>query len=269
MKKSLTFLILSTGILASAGAQAITINGILDDWGLHQNGNINDWTPDSSIVPNNNQYTVDDQTGKANVWLNPGWGGQNYDAEALYVSLGQGYLYLALVTGLHPDTPDDPAGNSYAPGDFAIDFGQDGSFEFGIQTTGADKGKVYRVSEWNYGLWDVNGNHNLSAPDLKHPTSMKTYTQAGIGELVYTDMPFTNMGVNIGDNHYVIEAAIPLSSFGSFTGKFDVHWTMNCANDAISADPDLTIPEPATLALLPLGLLGLVALRRRKAVSAT
>ena len=273
MNKILMNAMLVAGLMTSAGAQALVIDGNLADWGLKQTGQASDWIPDPAIVTSAEHYTEEDQTGGAGTRLFPGWGGQAYDAEALYVSIYSGSLYIALVTGLHPGTPDDPKNNSYAPGDFAIDFvdfGEKGSFEFGIQTTGADKGKAYQVSEWHYGLWDVNGNVTKTNPDLKHPTSMKTYTQqpVGIGSLVYTDIPFTKMGVNTSDKHYVIEAAIPLSSFSGYTGKFDVHWTMNCANDAISADPDLTVPEPGTLALLPLGLLSLMALRRRKQASA-
>jgi hypothetical protein len=46
--------------------------------------------------------------------------------------------------------------------------------------------------------------------------------------------------------------------------SFNIHWTQNCANDSIIVDPPAAVPEPGTLALLPLGLLSLLALRRRK-----
>jgi hypothetical protein len=271
MRKSFTALMLLAGLSLSSGAQAVTItvDGNLADWGLQRNGNATDWNPDPALnLTKDIHYKVEDQTGNANVRLNPGWGGQAYDAEALYVYLNSTNLYLALVTGLDPKTATNDAANTYGPGDFAIDFGRDGTFEFGIETTGPNAGAVYKVTEWGYGLWDVNGNHNPANPDKKHPTSVSKGSQIGAGTLLYTDTPFKKMGAHKKDEHYVIEAAIPLSVFLdlSYSGKFDVHWTMDCANDAIWADPELTasaVPEPTTLALLPLGLLGLMAMRRR------
>lgn len=267
MNKTLMQMMIVVGMLASASAQAIAItaDGNLADWGLHRNGNANDWAPDTAVVPSPNQFVVDDQTGGRSAYLTPGYGGQDYDAEALYISKNSDFLYIALITGLSPTTQN--SGGNYGPGDFAIDFGQDGSFEFGIQTTGTDAGKVYKVSAWDYGLWDVNNQYiNTSGKpaDQAHPTSIRTGTLVGEGVLSYKNEYFADMGIYTGDKHYVIEAAIPLSAFVGYSGKFDVHWTMNCANDSISADPDLTIPEPGTLALLPLGLLGLATLRRRK-----
>jgi len=44
-----------------------------------------------------------------------------------------------------------------------------------------------------------------------------------------------------------------------------VQWTMNCANDSLqlNASRPEVIPTPGTLALLPLGLIGIGWMRRR------
>jgi len=269
MNLSIKTLLLTAALSFTPISHAVTISidGNLADWGLKKNGNVNDWIPDPALnLIEGIHYKVEDQTGGANAFLNPGWGGQAYDAEALYVYLDSTHLFLALVTGLDPKTKTNFARNTYGPGDFAIDFGQNGSFEFGIETLGANAGKVYSVTRWGYGLWGVDGRENRANPNKAHPTSIITGTEIGKGELIYTTTPFKNMGKYRNDWHYVIEAAIPLSVFAGYSGKFDVHWTMDCANDAIWVDPELSanaVPEPGTLALLPLGLLALAALRRR------
>jgi hypothetical protein len=264
MKVLHTLSLASICISLNANAASITIDGNLSDWGLHRNGNSADWLPNSSLVPSS-QYTVEDQTGNSGTRLFPGYGGQAYDAEAFYITMDATYLYLALITGLSPNTPNDPAHNSYGPGDFAIDFGRDGTFEFGVETTGSQAGSVFRVSAWDYGLWDTNGNYDPNHPDLSHPTSIKTGTLvSSAGQLIYNSNPFKNMGIYTNDNHYAIEAAIPLIAFSGFSGKFDVQWTMNCANDAILVDPNLaTVPEPNSLLLLSAGILGLFSIGRK------
>jgi hypothetical protein len=63
-----------------AHATQMTIDGNFADWGVANNGTVSGWTPGSGIL------FVDDQSNANNGYLNPGWGGQAYDAEALYLT---------------------------------------------------------------------------------------------------------------------------------------------------------------------------------------
>lgn len=241
-------------LVSSAPASAYVIDANLGDWGVHQTGAASDWTPNSQTKA----WIVEDQTGGLNTKLTPGYGGQAYDVEALYLNYDAQYLYLALVTGHDPLTPNN--GGSYGPGDFAIDFGQNGSYDFGIETLGGDKvqGGVYAVTQWGAGLWGAAN---------EGPTSILNGDLLGLANVAYSTTSITNMGIYTADKHFVYEARIPTTLFGAYWGadSFAVQWTMNCANDSLqlNALKPGTVPEPGTLILFPIGMVSLIWLSRR------
>jgi hypothetical protein len=183
-------------------------------------------------------------------YLGPGFGGQHYDAEAIYVELTQDFLNIAVVTGLNPDNPQKPGSNSYAPGDIAIDFGYSDvspSFELGIVTnnvarSGFAPGDIYLVGDtgggWEYGIWNgpgesAGGQYTTSEEGfrrLEHPTIVIQgenigptasfyYGIAEHGNKKYSTEENDNKlgGQDDGtDNHYLIAASISLQLLENF-----------------------------------------------------
>ncbi|MBK8753226.1 MAG: hypothetical protein IPL99_17035 [Candidatus Competibacteraceae bacterium] len=257
MKNLLTLsLALISGLGLNSAANAITVDGGLSDWGLHQNGNASDWTPNAGVF-----YTVEDYTGGYNGgWVDPGWGGQAYDAEALYLTWDNTNLYVALVTGHDPSTPNNPSQNTFGPGDFALGFWNGigpPTYTYGIETTGnfGQKGTIYKEVTWSTSpYWGGN-----------YITSIAAGTQVGTANLAISANPVTGIGIGpIADKHWVYEFSAPWSAFNFNPGsKVSVYWTMNCANDMIEVDPPVGVDEPPVWALLGLTLPAMFWRRRR------
>ncbi len=234
--------------IVSGGAQAFVVDGDLSDWGVYPGGfGFSDWQPDSEIA-----YLVEDQSGERGAYLGPGYGGQLYDAEAMYFAFEGDYAYIAVVTGV------SPSGSGYrTPGDIFIDFGNDGSYEYGIRTIGTHQGDVYtNLSLIPTEVYPVSSpaRLNISGSDFAGHTDVVYKKGAKAKDPLYTNNWY----------HYIIEARLPLELFaqggilaGLWSYPFRIHWTMKCGNDALDL---VLVPEPATVLLFLLGIMGIARL---------
>lgn len=224
------------------GARAASL--FLDSWGVSYGG----WTPLSA--PSNTNWVVEDWTGGNGGFLDPGWGGDDYDAEAAFIALDSQYLYLAVVTGF-PLTGRDFYSDHYAAGDLFIDAGADGSYEHAVDV---DAGGALRS-----GLLSV-----------ENPTSFGSPAFGGVSDPLRTTSWLESdaaAGFNYGDwnGRYAIEAKIDRGLLAA-GDSYKLHWTMGCGNDEIEVELQNPVPEPGSFLLLGMGVgvAGLFAGRRRK-----
>jgi len=242
MKKlrGLLLLFLVCGFCQTAFAFGLVLDGSLNEWGVTPGpwGAGSDWVPIAGI-----HYAVEDyQPGTAGGFVNPGYGGQTYDVEAMYATRDSNNLYFAVVTGF----PSAGYGGFLAS-PIAIDFGSNGSYEYGIDVVGAEAGNLSKPQSW------TNGVNNWGYPvSMVNPTLV---LNPALPNLVYNNAYYG------GSDHYVIEGFMPLSAFGSdWRDVYTMHWTMQCGNDFINLG---VIPEPASMLLFGFGLAG-AFIRRRK-----
>ncbi len=290
----LTIILGITGILAQAQAQQIPFiaDGSLNEWGVTPGY---DWDPFPGIISAVEDFLPeDDPEGR----VYPGWGGQTFDAEAMYVKTDANNLYYAIVTGMPPE-----GAFGLLPGDIFINFNNQG-FEYGIAVpdhysylptdaasinahNAPENGALYAVDpeiDLDWSCWEQETWLNLG--DIDIPVKIHDYIYYADGnyegkkgaqylaggtfdysKFVLTIMPSSTPGAaGTDDVRYVIEGSVPIEAFGTDWGKsFEMVWSQTCGNDIIRVQYN-AVPEPSTLLLFGMGAIGTLGriLRRKE-----
>ena len=212
---------------------------------------------------------ADDEGVRNGGYVDPGYGGQDFDAEYLFYKLEGSVLSLGIQTGF--DLVDGKvrySGKNYFAGDLALSFDNDASnyeyaIDFGLLTKdyygqtkveadgngdGIDAAGFYSVSSWNNDII-----YNASSPFAMDGGTfikgLESNTAGQDGVSYFRTVSFDLAGLGFGSQL-----------------ELDAHWTMSCGNDVLEGHVSAEVPEPSTIPMLGLGVLALAALRRKKNV---
>lgn len=297
--------IIAIGAIAAACAANASFTGSLADFGVNVGGTIfngpvsgasfgqlqpgggsagHSSAGASTGVFNKISYTIWDgygphgYAGAGNKHDNRDFGGQQFDAKALYMSNDATYLYIGIVTGTNPAGVADPYGRarSYNIGDIAInsDWAHNtAKYAILMPTAGAGSSgssNIMKDGTW----WTPDSDVGFSKPALSDYKTGGTNTGKQADYLysqIYDGGNPVQYYDNVTDHNvpiFLLEARVKWTDLGLNMGdSVRLGWAVSCNNDYIDGSHILTpVPEPGTIASLGSGLLaiGATAWRRRR-----
>jgi hypothetical protein len=276
------------GFAACAGTEAaITVDGTLTDWGItldsqrhlvydsaygysyNSQANIQK-SGQANVGGYKIVYDVEDSNDNSNSYkVGPLYGGQNYDAEALLVTVSGSNLYLGIATGQRPDN----GVKLFGPGDISISTGTKtygievgGSGVTGSQIVEGNNGSTYKLrsngntqsvtqlsnqqagSIWDGGKWTLGISGSGDVKTQLNTGGNNSGTYLGTSDYIYRfDSAF--------GQHAFIELCIPnyQELFGSDLQNAVIRWAPACGNDQLSlcviipGEQPPTVPEPGSV----------------------
>lgn len=241
-------------------SNAYIIDGFINDWGVDlfgstAKGYLDVHLPsgglDIDVITEDN---ADNRVGWQKVGPGYTYGGNSFDAEAIYFDNDENYAYIAVVQGLNIKGETAPDNPWLLPGDIGIDADNDSStgvngYEYGLSITDS---RLYNVCSWK----------NVIYPQFSasNPWKIDNGVDLGLIDFVYSGNQ---------NQHYVMEARVPLDRLGlSYGDILNIHWTQECGNDTLILNADVNtvpVPEPSTFTLFFMSILGfLIRFSRRK-----
>ena len=227
----------------------------LDAWGISY-GN---WVPGSnapSDVVYNAGGSEDYLGGISNYgYVEPGYGGQCFDAEAIYfgIDYNNSKAYIAVISGTPVFGAKTWWSDWYMPGDIAIDIGNDGSYDSAISASALNT--LYQgVTDWtppdSYLTSAPYKQANGTAATIQSAYTLMSQDNGGYedadgtkdGETGYDGYSTVN-GINA--EHWAFEAIVDLDLLGiGYNESFKIHWTQECGNDVIELTGVTLTPAP-------------------------